>query len=243
MTDQLTFEDTVLGRFSCRAFRPAAVPERLLADVLTLAQQAPSWCNTQPWHVLVTSDSNETRRFARALTRHVEGCDGAGNPDIPMPDSYHGDHAERRRSSGMQLYSALGIEREDVAARRSQALRNFEFFDAPHVAIVTVDNDLGPYALVDAGIYVGHLVLAASHYGLGSVAQASVARHADFVRQYFELPTSESVLLAVSLGWPDSEAPANHFRTARVDLTAVVRGLSGASGGAANGTRDGLASS
>lgn len=225
MTPQATFKDTVLARSSCREFRPEPVPESLLAEVFGLAQRAPSWCNTQPWHVTVTADIVATKRFAHALTAHVEAPGAEPEPDIDMPDTYTGAHALRRRESGLQLYSALGITREDSAARRSQGLRNFAFFDAPHVAIITVDRELGPYALVDAGVYVGHLVLAASHFGLGSVAQAAIARHAGFVRQYFELPTTESVVLAVSLGWPKPDAAANQFRTGRADLSEVVRGL------------------
>lgn len=43
------FDEVVATRHSCRAFTDAPVPDDVLAEVLGLAQQAPSWCNTQPW--------------------------------------------------------------------------------------------------------------------------------------------------------------------------------------------------
>ena len=38
-----------------------------------------------------------------------------------------------------QLYNALNIARGDKSAYARQALENFNFFGAPHVAIVTTD--------------------------------------------------------------------------------------------------------
>ncbi|MFV2175465.1 hypothetical protein, partial [Actinomadura sp. LOL_011] len=35
-----------------------------------------------------------------------------------------------------------------------QAFKNFELFGAPHAAVITVDVDQGPYAVLDTGVYV-----------------------------------------------------------------------------------------
>lgn len=217
------FGELMEERWSCRAFRPERVPREVLERVLSLAQRTPSWCNTQPWHVTLTSNPDTTNRFRRELMRHVTAPMTVAEPDIEMPPGYQGVHAERRRACGFQLYDSLGIERHDRVRRREQTLRNFAFFDAPHVAIISVDRSLGSYALLDTGIYVGNLLLAAHSLGLGVIPQAAIARHSTFVREHLGLPDEEAVVLGISLGWPDMDNPVNKFRTDRVAVDDVAR--------------------
>jgi nitroreductase len=143
--------DLLRTRYSCRAFRPDSVPDEVVDEVFGLAQATPSWCNTQPWRVHVLS-GEAIARFAKELGEHVAG---GAEPvaDLGLP-AYTGVHADRRRESGVGLYSALGIAREDRTARSRQMLKNFSFFGAPHTAVVTSDRDLGTYGAVDCGAYV-----------------------------------------------------------------------------------------
>jgi nitroreductase len=209
------------GRWSCRAFLPLQVPRPVIDRMLMLAQRSPSWCNTQPWQLEVTSGA-ATQRFREALGRHVDS--GAPSlPDFPMPKTYTGIHRERRRASGWQLYDAVGVTRGDRAASAAQAARNFEFFDAPHVAIVTTAAEQGVYGAVDGGLYVGNLLLAAEALGVAMCPQAAVAHHAPFIRRYFDIDETRNVLVAVSFGYADESDPANSFRTERADLDEVVR--------------------
>ena len=57
-------------RWTCRQFLPDPVPEADVERLLALAQRTPSWCNTQPWQVDVTSGA-ATDRFRAALAEHV----------------------------------------------------------------------------------------------------------------------------------------------------------------------------
>lgn len=216
------FDDVVRGRASCRAFLPDAVPVEVLTEVFELAQRAPSWCNTQPWHVTLSDDPAQTARFASALLDEVQSGTGACAPDIDVPAGYAGDHAARRRECGLMLYDQVGIARDDRPARTRQAMENFRFFGAPHVAIVTVDKALGPYALVDVGIYLGHLVLAARSRDLGTIVQGAIAHYSGFIRRWFEIPDDEAVLVGVALGRPADDA-VNDLRIPRAAVADVVR--------------------
>jgi nitroreductase len=141
------FTDTDLGdafdrltrqRWSCRAYLPDPVPHDTIVTLLERAQRAPSWCNTQPWHVIITEGA-ATDRFRAALLAHAKEQGDRLQPDIPMPHEYTGVYRERRRESGWQLYEAVGIQRGDRAASARQALKNLELFGAPHAAVITVD--------------------------------------------------------------------------------------------------------
>lgn len=220
LTDAL--ERLVTERWSCRAYRADPVPRDQIVRLLSLAQRAASWCNTQPWEVIVTEGAG-TERFREALFAHAVGHGAALAPDIPMPEEYAGVHLQRRRASGWQLYEAVGITRGDRAASAEQTMKNFELFGAPHCAVVTVDASLGAYGVLDTGLYVANFLLAAQSLGLGAIAQAAIATYGPFLRDYFDIPAERAVLLGISFGFPDRSHPANSYRTARATVDEVVR--------------------
>lgn len=206
------------GRWTCRAFASTPVPRAELERLLTVAQRSPSWCNTQPWDVIVTS-AEETDRLRQALSAYVMSQPQASDFDFPV--GFPGAYGDRRRECGFQLYDTLGIEKSDGEGRLRQMLRNFDFFDAPHVALITVEADLGPYALLDTGIYVSSILLGAQALGLGAAPQAALAGYAEFFRAHFGLPENRRVALGISLGYALDE-PVNDFRTSRAELADVV---------------------
>lgn len=208
------------ARHSCRAFLPQPVDPATVERMLVMAQRSASWCNTQPWHLVLTGGEG-TARFRAAMQAAARGRPPAS--DIPFPPAYEGDYLARRRASGLQLYGALGIARHDRAGADAQALRNYDFFDAPHVAVVLAPRSLGPYALVDCGGWVANFLLAAAACGLAATPQAALARHSDAIRAHFELPDTLAVVCGIAFGHADTAHPANSYRTDRADLAQVVQ--------------------
>lgn len=209
-------------RWSCRAFEGRPVPDATIERLLRLAQRSASWSNLQPWNVIVTRGAG-TERFRSALRAHAQSEGDRTDSDFSRPVSYDGIYRDRRRECGWRLYEAVGVERGDRTASAREALRNFDFFGAPHVAIVTTAQSLGVYGAVDCGLYLGTFLLAAQSLGLGAVAQAALARWGSFVRDYFSLPKDRLVLVGISFGFPDLVHPANGYRTSRAHLNEVVR--------------------
>lgn len=218
--DPAAFDALLSDRWSCRSYLETAVPRPQIEQLLGAAQQAPSWCNSQPWQVVVTEGA-ATERFRSALSAHARA--GTPSPDLPLPPRYAGVYQERRRDAGARLYEAMGIERSDREASARESMRNFDLFGAPHVAIVTVDAGLGPYAVLDTGLYLAHFLLAARAMGLAAIAQGALALHSSFIREYFAIPDDRLVVAGVSFGWPDTAHPVNAYRTPRADLSEVVR--------------------
>lgn len=219
--DMAVVERLAAARYTCRGYRPQPVPKVLIHRMLACAQRSATWCNTQPWKVIVL-EGEATRRFADALFEHASSDTAVPRPDIDFPGPYVGVYDERRKDVGKQLYAALGIGKGDRDGSRRQALENFRLFGAPHVAIVTTERDLGTYGVLDCGFYLGNLLLAAQSLGIATTAQASIARYGDFVKKYFEIPTNRILLCGVAFGWPDPDHPANQFRTPRANLNDVV---------------------
>ncbi|AVT75748.1 nitroreductase [Rhodopseudomonas palustris] len=213
-------EDLMAARYSCRAFKADPVPRATIERILGAAQKTASWCNSQPWQVVITS-GEATAKFRDVIfPAAASGAPMSG--DFEFPREYRGVYLDRRRESGFQLYNAVGIARGDKVAAAQQALQNFNFFGAPHVAIITTDEALGVYGAVDCGGYVTSFMLAAQALGIATVPQAALAFHAGVVRKHFGLGDDRRVVCGISFGYADPDHKANSYRTGRAALGEVA---------------------
>ena len=207
------------ARHSCRAFRPDPVPRPVIEGIIATARRAPSWCNAQPWRIVVTSGT-ETDRFGAALRARAQ--QGGHDPDIPFPTGYSGVYRDRRRACGWQLYDAVGVQRGDRAASARQMMENFRLFGAPHCAILSSPAELGPYGVMDCGGFVTAFLLAAQAAGVAAIPQAAVASFAPFLHDWFGIGSDRLILCAIAFGYEDTGHPANGFRTGRAGLDEIV---------------------
>jgi nitroreductase len=218
--DSPPFEDLLATRYSCRGYLPRPVPRATIEHILQLAQRTPSWCNAQPWQVVVAS-AGAARALCDAMLK-AAAASLPPSPDFDWPAEYAGRHGERRRACGWALYESVGIAKGDRVASARQGLENFRLFGAPHVAIVTSEKALGVYGAVDCGAYVNNFMLAARSLGVASIAQAALGSWPGVVRECFGLPENRLVVCGISFGFEDPAHPANGFRTPRAPLAEVV---------------------
>ena len=168
------------ARYSCSGYLPQPVPRDTIDAILQAGQRTASWCNSQPWQVIVNSAA-ATERLRQAFDTPEAAAD-AGH-DIAPPAEYRGVYQARRRECGFQLYESVGVARGDREASQRQAQQNFRFFGAPHLALVTTEAALGTYGVLDCGAYVHNFMLAARSLGVASIAQAAVASRARFLHR------------------------------------------------------------
>ncbi len=200
------FDDVVTHRRSIRAFDPERrVPESTLREVLELAQRAPSNCNAQPWQVLIVSGERK-KQLSRRLVEAAEA--GRARDESPTPD-FVGVHRRRQIACAVTLYGQLGVAREDREGRERANLRNFEFFDAPHLAAICMDRSFGLGVALDVGAYLQTLMLALWSRGIGSCAQASLRAYSALVADELGIPADLRILCGVSFGYACEDAAAN----------------------------------
>ena len=220
MTPELTQLDTLLrNRHSCRAFRPGPVPRADIEAIVTTAGRVPSWCNSQPWHLTVTSGA-ETDRLRTALIQQAQGS--TPQPDIAFPTRYTGVYQDRRRDCGWKLYQAVGVEKGDRAGSARQMAENFALFGAPHCAILSSPVELGPYGVLDCGGFITAFTLAAEALGVASIPQAAVAGFAPFLHRHFGIGEDRLILCGIAFGYSDTDHAANAFRTGRAELDEII---------------------
>ncbi|MBT4161250.1 MAG: nitroreductase [Gammaproteobacteria bacterium] len=218
--NELSLEDGIRSRRSVRGFLPDPVPQKLLDKVFELAQWAPSGTNIQPWQVYVASgatrDALRAEFIRRAQSQQQAKPDHMDNGKLGEP------WRERRRDCAKALYSAMDIDWDDKEGRGQAAFRNFELFDAPHVAFLCMDDIFGKSSAADVGMYAQTLMLSLTAHGLASCAQGTMAHHPDLIRDTFNLDPSVKVLFGISFGYEDPTIAANNARTTRAALSESV---------------------
>ena len=209
-------------RRSIREFLSEPVSKQILAEILAAGQKAPSAMNSQPWEFVVVSG-----RTLEEIKRDNAACFRSG--EKPAPEFEAGTWPKQSRyrrnqvALAKQLFEAMGITYEDKEARNSWAERGFRLFDAPAAIFLCVDSSLsecGP--LMDLGAAMQTICLASFSLGLGTCIATQGVSYPRVVRQHTGLPRDKRLLLAIAVGYPDWNFPANQVVTEREDLEAVT---------------------
>src|SRR5262249_18294171 len=144
--------EAVATRYSCRAFLPTPVSEKIVREIVERAARAPSAGNIQPWRVYALAGTRIEElkamlapRMANELPK-AEGSDYTMNPDT-LPEPYRG----RRFAVGELLYQSIKVPREDKPARYKQYARNYQFFGAPVALFFAREKAHGPAQWADIG--------------------------------------------------------------------------------------------
>jgi nitroreductase len=205
----MQFDEVMLGRRSIRGYKPDPVPRKLIEEVLTLAMRAPTSMNTQPWHFYVITGEPLNRIRAGNTERMVAGV--PQSREFRSGPAFAGVHRERQIGVAKQLFSAMGIARDDKDARQDWVLRGFRQFDAPVCIIITYDRDVdgsddSPF---DCGGVANALVNAAWSRGLGTVINSQGIMQSPVVREHAGIAADQVIMKSIALGWPDHSFPAN----------------------------------
>jgi len=213
------FEELVARRRSLRAFLPRPVAAETLESIFSSALRAPSNCNTQPWIVhVVSGDKLEVLRQKMP----EEFMQGKFTMDFPYDGSYQDVYKERQYGSAQALYDSVGVTRDDKAARHEVFMRNFSFFDAPHVAFLFLPEPFGLREAADLGMFAQTLMLGFTAHDLGSCPQTALSLQADLVRDTLAVESCNKLVFGISFGYPDMDAPINACTTSRAALADVV---------------------
>jgi nitroreductase len=216
----MSLEQAIRERRSVRGFLPDPVPRDTLEEVFSLAQLAPSNCNIQPWKVLVAS--GEVRdELRRRMVENVTANKPIA-PDYEHLPKFEGVYRERQVDCAVALYNEMGIARDDREGRARASLRNFELFDAPHVAFIGMEREFGVTVALDVGMYIQNLWLTMTAFGIGACAQGSMRYYPDDVRELFGEPESTAILCGISFGYEDTGVDANRTRVGRANISENV---------------------
>lgn len=227
----MTVDEAIQTRMSVRAFTPRGVASEQIQDILALASRAPSGTNTQPWKVYVLRGVSRD-----SLVQKVCAAHDALRADPALaaqyreeydyyPEQWVSPYIERRRENGWGLYGLLGITKGDKDKMHAQHQRNFRFFDAPVGLMFTLDRVMGRGSLVDYGMFLQNIMLAARERGLHTCPQAAWNGFASIILPHIGASASEMLVCGMAMGYADSSAVVNTFHTPREPASSFTHWL------------------
>ena len=211
----------ITSRMSTRAFTQQPVSREMLTDILQVASRAPSGTNTQPWKVYVLQGASRDYLVAKVVEVHDAM---RANPALAAeyreeydyyPEKWVSPYIDRRRENGWSLYGLLGIGKADKDRMHEQQQRNFRFFDAPVGLMFTVDKVMGRGSLVDYGMFMQNIMVAARARGLHTCPQAAWNGFAKIVLPHIGAGPDEMLVCGMSLGYADETDKVNTLHTPR----------------------------
>ncbi len=219
----MNVEEALFARKSVRAYLDKEVPKEKIEKILAAASRAPSGTNTQPWNVAVVAGELK-KKLTAALLDAFARQGKEGNMDYQYyPFVWKGEYKKRRVATGAQLYKELGIERHDKKRRYEQWLANYRAFDAPVILFFLIDASMQAGSFIDYGMFWQSLMLAAMEEGLASCPQAALAQFPEITREILGYEEEMLVLGGMALGYEDTGAKVNQYRTPREEVGTFTR--------------------
>ncbi|WP_255368987.1 nitroreductase [Polaromonas sp. OV174] len=215
-------DHAIESRQSMREFLPTPVSRATITHLLELASRAPSGTNTQPWKVYVLQGASKNSLMDKVCRAHDALRD---NPALAeeykeeyayYPEKWVSPYIDRRRENGWGLYGLLGITKGDKDKMHAQHQRNYRFFDAPVGLMFTLDRVMGRGSLVDYGMFLQNIMVAARGHGLHTCPQAAWNGFAKIILPHIGAADNEMLVCGMALGYADETARVNTFRTPRV---------------------------
>lgn len=228
---QTIVDAAISSRMSARAFTPQAVARETLSELLQVASRAPSGTNTQPWKVYVLQGTSRDSLVDKVCAAHdairanpALAADCAEEYDY-YPEKWVSPYIDRRRENGWGLYGLLGIGKGDKDKMHLQHQRNYRFFDAPVGLMFTLDRVMGRGSLLDYGMFLQNIMVAARGRGLHTCAQAAWNGFSNIILPHIGAGENEMLVCGMALGYADEADVVNTFHTPRVPVEAFTHWL------------------
>ncbi len=213
--------DAIKKRRSVRAYKDQAVAPELIEKIFRQAQDSPSNCNTQPWHVVVVSGESRDKIEQAMVAEIMSGK--APTPHFKPGDQDLKDQYRKRQiDCAISLYDSVDIKYEEKEKRQQLMLKNWQFFGAPHAAFFSMPKSMREINAVDMGIYLQTIMLLMTEHGLASCPQGALAMYADSVHEMANIPENNAIMFGLSFGYAADEEAINNFDVGRDDLEKCV---------------------
>ena len=221
----ISASEAILGRKSIRAFRDTAVDRAVVEDIILKSSRAPSGGNLQPWKVKVISGQVRDELVNTVAEKMASNPVGDGSEYNVYPPELKDPYRTRRRVVGNDLYSLIGIAKEDRMAKFEQVGKNFTFFGAPVGLIFSIDRQMEQGQFADLGMFMQNVMVLAREAGLHTCAQEAWAIWHQTIRDVVGIPQDELVFCGMCLGYADEEAVINELVSERAPFEEFVEFL------------------
>ena len=212
--------DVIKKRQSIRGFKADPVPLDLIKKIMSQALWSPSWANTQPWDFAVVSG----KKLKEIQDGFMNRGDVEAKSEVARPYEFPEPYVSRMR--GLMAKEKTFLSEADFKSRR---VDNFGHYGATTCIYLLVGKSfvyqskgVNVWPLYDCGSIVQNIMLLATNYGLGTIAQAQAVTYPDIIRKVIKIPEDKLLALGIAIGYPDWDKKRNKFRSDREPLEAVA---------------------
>jgi nitroreductase len=165
----------------------------------------------------VTGEEKERlgRRLIKAYKEKQISC-SPGNVK-PLPKTY-GKRGAKTLELMKPFFEEMGVNIDQYINEGS-----CNFYGAPVAILICLDDSFPKARMVDVGIALGYLVLAAHEFGLWTCPIGLIIAYEDEIKDLLNIPENKNVVIGVALGYPDSNIPINRFKSQRDNLEKFMR--------------------
>jgi nitroreductase len=210
--------EAIKERRSIRAFKPDQIPRGKVEEIISLAIQAPSAINLQPWEFTVVM-GEEKARLSRKLIKSYKEKQISCSPGNVKPLS---DTFSKR---GVESFQLMNPYLEEMGFDFNTFINegSCNFYGAPVAIILCLDNAFSKARLVDIGIVLGYTALVAFSCGFGTCPIGLINAYEDEIKDLLNIPDNKDIVIGMALGSPDWESPINRFKCPRESVENLVR--------------------
>ncbi|HFI0567465.1 TPA: nitroreductase [Streptococcus suis] len=209
----MNFSETLKNRISIRDFKNSPVATETLTAIVSDAQQAPSWANSQPWKVYIATGDTMKAIQKEHLEKSEAGI--KGNTDLPTkPIQEWGDLSWSNMSAWLDK-----IGKDD--AMTNFATANANLWNAPAMAYFTVPKEAPVWSIYDMGSFTQVFMLSAASRGVDTMVAYENIKYPDEIRKHLEVSEDEIIVAGIALGYR-SDDKINQFSNERISTEEIL---------------------
>ncbi|AUW95724.1 nitroreductase [Streptococcus pluranimalium] len=207
----MQFQELINTRKSTRHFTDKEVTKDILKEIVSEAQKAPSWVNSQPWKVTIAS--GERLKEVKAVYKDLNLSGTKGNPDfsVLLNELWPEYTRNNMANSNGQIYGLEGFNDAQ-----------WQLFQAPHVAFLTIPKGAPEWAIHDLGMFSQTLMLSAQNHGVDSIITYAFVKYPDELRRILSIPEDEVIGVGIALGYGEEGHRLNKGNSERNPLEQVL---------------------
>jgi len=205
-------------RKSIRAFKPDSIPKEKIEEILRLVIHAPSAINLQPWEFLVVAGEERQRLSRRLIKAYREKKISCGPGAVkPLPKTFG--------KRGAKTLETMNPFLDEMKVNSDQFINegSCNFYGAPTAILICLDDSFSEARLVDVGVVLGYLVLAAHEVGVATCPIGLITAYGDEIKEALNIAENKKVIIGIALGYPDWESPINRFKSFRDNPDKFIR--------------------
>lgn len=215
--------EAIKTRKSIRDFKDEQVPQKVIREILEIACRAPSAMNTQPWEFIVIAQG-VLDEIKRTVVKKLRAGEKPHSEHSVVGWPIESVYRHRQVDLAKKIFHLMDIKREEADKRSQWLERGFKFFNAPAVIIVCVDRILTEGTpIFDIGAVTQNICLAALHFGLGTCIEDQGVMYPEVLRESCNIPETKQIIMAIAVGYPNWDFPANRIETTRESIDTLTR--------------------